>query len=157
MVLEDFIETVKNSKWEMATNEAADHICKLLQEAPPMPKIRNRHNEKEFNRRIVYRSVCAELEKALRTALPWEDYREIFARLMWPVIRRLSRHAMEDIYNGEDGERWGEADAWFVDRWTAYDYFLTWMPGELPDSVTWKAYRNILGTAQRQLKKYRRK
>lgn len=143
-------------KHAMPLAEAANYIHGLLKtEFPMLPKT-GRINHGEYTRRIAQRTACMELENAIRNAAPWEDYREIIAGFEWPFMRRVTRHIAEGYYKGPYGEKWGEADAWFVDMWSAYHDVFCSMPGFIPDTREWQMYDALMADAKRKTRKFRR-
>lgn len=128
-----------------------DHECK------PNQKLRWSAESRSIYTKMKYvKVVCIEFEKELLNASPWEDYREILARLEWPYMHRVLSHISENRYEGPYGEKWRRADAWFVEMWTAYHILFMRMPGYIPDTAPWRMYDIVLGNARSSTAKYRR-
>mgnify|MGYP007013883929 CR=1 FL=1 len=156
MDLEGYRKLFATSKSEMDLNDAAVYIHHLKETIYPM-MTKNRLNAAGYSFRLSCRAVCEEAEQAIMNALPWDDWREIFAELEWKTMRRVVKHSMEDIYSYRDGRKWGEADVWFLDMWRAYhDVFCNMPGGPLPDIGPWRIYHCLMEDISRKLAKYRR-
>ena len=159
MTLEKYMQQFADAKMAMSLPDAVKFVRYLLtHECDMNQKLRwGKLSRDMWIREKYIRVVCTELERELRNASPWEDYREIMARLEWPYMYRVSKHILEDRYDGPDGEKWREADAWFVEMWMAYHIVFMRMPGFIPDTTPWKIYEVALYNAARKTAKYRGK
>lgn len=155
MTLEDYQKMFKGSKSEMTLTEAANYIHQLKNELPMLPKA-SRWNHHEYIQRLAQRTACDELEAEMRQAPTWKDYREIFASIEWPFMRKMAKHSMEDIYNGPDGKKRGEADAWIVEMWSAYHDIFLMMPGFVKDDTPWQIREHLLDMVKKKTEKFRR-
>ena len=156
MTLDEYIGMFMESRMPLSTDRVIGYLHDIRDEHPFMPNC-GVFNRKEANHRLYIRSACSIVEKELIKALPWSDYREVLARLEWPYMRRVANHSMNDIYNGPDGEKWGEADAWFLEMWLAYHEIFLSMPGFELNTIQWKMYDNMLKQVCKKLAKYRRR
>lgn len=159
MTFEKFKQQFADAKMAMSLPDAVKFVRYLLTyECDMNQKLRwGKLSRDMWIREKYIRVACTELERELRNASPWEDYREIIARLVWPYMRRVLSHLVEDRYDGPDGEKWREADAWFVEMWTAYHIVFMRMPGFIPETTPWKIYEIALHSANRNTAKYRGK
>lgn len=114
-------------------------------------------NMKDYHLALAEMTVCQEAEDIIRNSeVPWTDWREVLAEMAYPWMKRVGDHILRDIYSGPDGEKWGEADAWVVDTWTAcHDVFIM-MNDEPLSGTAWAMYEHFLSTARKKLSKYRR-
>lgn len=156
MDLKGFKELFANSKSAMPLNQAANYICKMRENYPVMGK-GWAFNRLEYNHRMAINVACAELEKAIRNAAPWEDYREIIASYIWPCAQRVLKHCEDGRYDGPYGEKWGVNDAWFVEMWLAYDEIFRKMPGNIPNITQWKMLDTLIYQTERTTRIFRRK
>ena len=164
MDVNGYMKLFADSKESMTLNEAANYVHYLrTEECHYIPRVRQMfkgvyiNNDETCVRRFAQITACAELEKVLRDASPWEDYREIIARLEWPYVYRVVTHLRENRYDGPNGEKWKKADAWFVMMWEAYHDIFHRMPGLTPDLSVWRNYEFTLDKAKHLTAKYRRK
>ena len=156
MNLDGFKELFINSKSAMPLNQAANHIHKMREDYPLVSKGWT-FNRLEYNHRMATNTACVELEKAIRNAAPWEDYREIIAGYIWPCMQRVLKHCEDGRYNDVYGEKWGVNDAWFVEMWLAYDEIFRKMPGNIPDIAPWKMLDSLICQSEQRTRKFRRK
>lgn len=156
MNLDGFKEQFCNSKNAMPLDQAAAYIHRLSNDYPYMSKALT-FNRLEYNHRMAMKTACTEIENAIRKASPWEDYREIIADYEWPYMQRVLKHGNNGLYDGPYGEKWGVADAWFVEMWLAYDEIFRRMPGAIPNTVPWKMFDSLIMQTERSTRKYRRK
>ena len=154
MTKEGFQKLCADSKKPLTLNQAADRIHALT--LPMMSKsiLRDRS---EYVARLAQRTACQELERLIRNASPWEDYREIVGAYIWPYIHRIARHLYNRLYEGPDGKRWLKADAWVVELLRATYCIFDQMPGgEIPDIRPWKMFQGVVNEALHKTKHYRR-
>lgn len=157
MTLECFKKQFADAKQRMSLNDAANYIHGMLDEYfPYLPKT-GHINHVEYVHRLAQRTACMELEKAIRNASPWQDYREIFAELEWPYMRRVLEHLMDGRYSELYGEKEGIADAWFVELWFSIHEIFSRMPGKIPDTTPWRRYWVMIGNVNEKTKRFRRK
>lgn len=156
MTKERFLKQFADCKKSMQLDEAANYIHSLLEVLPMLPKRGPMHHD-VYLRRLAQRTACMELEEAMRNAPPWKDWRVIVAEFEWPYMRRAARHSMEGVYRGSDGRKWGEADAWIIEMWTAYHYVFKSMPGTIPDTTPWRIFDCLMDDIYHNTTKYRRK
>lgn len=156
MNLDGFKELFSNSKNAMPLSQAAEYICRMRDNYPLMAKGLT-FNRLEYNHRLAVNTACTELIDAMRSAAPWQDYREIIADYIWPYMQKVLKHRKDGRYNGPYGEKWGVADAWFVEMWLAYDEIFRRMPGNVPDITQWKMLNGLIHEADIATRKFRRK
>ena len=157
MTLECFKKQFADAKCRLPLDDAADRIHRMKDEIFPILPKTGSVNHEGYIHRMALRTACDELEKVIRGASPWEDYREIFAELEWPYMRRVVGHIVEKRYAEEYGEKEGEADALFVELWFCYHEIFERMPGVIPDTPPWKRYYVVTANVKQTMKKYRRK
>lgn len=156
MNIDDFKKQFANAKQGMTQSEAACYIRGLLQTEYPMLSKTWMINQGEYIRRLCQRTACVEIIDELEKAAPWEDYREVIARLEWPYLQRVANHSFEDIYDNDYGNEWGKADAWFMEMLLSYNDVYLRMPGKVPDETPWRIYNTLISQIFSKLKKYRR-
>ena len=156
MDINGFKKLFADSKRPMNLSQAEMYVRKILHNLPYLPNYGPFNRHESFHR-MAQRTVCMEIAERLHNASPWEDYREIMAELEWPYFQRVARHVFENKYDGPDGERWGSADAWFVEIWYAYHEIFNRMPGTIPDVAPWRMYKSIQAQVLKKTLKYRRK
>lgn len=156
MDLNGFKELFANSKCAMSLTEAAKYVFEIRNDYPLMSKSWT-YNRLEYNHRMAMNTACTELENAMLKAAPWEDYREIIADYIWPCMQRVLKHGADGRYKGPYGEKWGVADAWFLEMWLAYDEIFRRMPGSIEDITQWKMLDSLIFQAERSTRQYRRK
>lgn len=156
MTKQSFLKQFSDCKKAMQLNEAADYIHSLQCLFPMLPKT-GLINHQAYLKRLAQRTACMELEEALRNAPPWKDWRVIFAEFEWPYLQRAARNSMNRVYKGPNGQKIGEADAWIVEMWIAYHYIFERMPGQIPDTTTWRIFYQLMNHVDHDVSKYRRK
>lgn len=157
MTLECFKKQFADAKRKMTLNDAANYIHDLLDESFPLLPKTGHINHAEYVHRLAQRTACMELEEAIRNASPWQDYREIFAELIWPYMHRVVEHILEDRYSESYGKKEGIADAWFVEMWFSYEEIFQQMPGKIPDITPWRRYFTMTGNVASKMERFRRK
>ena len=160
MTKEEFRKQFIQGKRFLPPEQAIGYIQSLLiNEFPMLPK-KGMLNRLDYVRRLAQRTACMEIVQAIRGFAPWEDriadYREVIAMFEWSYMRRVANHSYEDVWDGPDGRKWGEADAWFVEMWVAYHDIYLKMPGTLPNTTPWRIYDSLIGHIWSKSKKYRR-
>lgn len=156
MTLEGYKKQFADAKNKMTLSDSACYIQKILENQYPfLPKTwkLNRH---EYVKRLASRTACLTIIETLQNASPWEDYREIFAELEWPLMRRVVRHSIDGTWEGSCGRKAGEADAWFVEMWFAYQELFRKMPGTIPNIAAWRIYNNMIHDIDQRTKVFRR-
>ena len=155
MTVDDYAKVFSDSKCSLTLSKAIQFVHYVrVNECDKPCLLRCSHSIHIKNKFL--RVACAEFEHALRIAPPWEDYREVIARLEWPIMCRVVNHIQNGKYDGPDGEKWIEADVWFVEMWTAYHILFLRMPGYSPENSFWRNYDRKLREARKKTAKYRR-
>ena len=152
MDLDSFKALFADSKDELSLSDATDIVAWLKENTFPMFSKTWRVNKDEYSRRLAQRAVCDNLIEEFESAPPWEDYREIFARLEWPYMQRALGHLFDETwYKGPYGKKRWEADGWFLNMWVAFHDVFNKMPGNLPDITPWRSYDCLMNLAREKL------